>query len=348
MAIKTDPSKLQSPFVSFIKSIFSFNHKASAESGVLRIGDRGPKVEELQRTLQVLEFYDYPDSLGLFGTDTRNAVMNFQRDNDLETSGVVDSVTLVALDKALDEMYPEIIFKRIMHIKSVGRDVKCLQRVLKSIGYFGQKPTGIFDENTYLSVCNFQKDYGLSVDGRVNARLASKINFIASSLRPLKLETETILQAYVPSPEVVEESAGEEIVYKTDAVKVQWHVVNKAWKINEIKTVTDLETGTSFNMKRTGGIHHIDAEPVTKNDAEALKKIFSGEWSWSRRPILMSVSYITTAASICGMPHGDYSVIGNGINGHFCLHFCESKDDQTKQVDPAHQKAIDIAAQYKI
>lgn len=347
MAFKNDLNNVKTGFVSFIKALFSFNHKASAESGILRMGDKGPKVEELQRTLRVLELYDYPDSEGYFGSDTRTALINFQRNNNIETSGVADAATMTALDKALDTVYPEIVFKRTMYLKSVGRDVKNLQRVLKSIGYYSQRPTGIFDETTYVAVCGFQNDYGMAVDGKVNARLVNKINSVARSLRPLQLSVEEELKATVTEMTKAEEPENDSVFYHTDAVKVQWHVVNKEWQTGTVKTVTDYKTGASFNMKRTGGIYHVDAEPVTKKDTEILKRVFSETWSWERKPVLLSVSYITTAASVCGMPHGEQTIIGNGVEGHFCIHFYESKDDQTRQADLLHQDAIDKAAQYK-
>lgn len=64
--------------------------------GILTLGDRGPEVEVLQEKLNLLLAMDL-DVDGIFGKDTRSAVMEFQRRADLLVDGVVGSITLAAL-----------------------------------------------------------------------------------------------------------------------------------------------------------------------------------------------------------------------------------------------------------
>jgi peptidoglycan hydrolase-like protein with peptidoglycan-binding domain len=67
---------------------------------VLRVGDKGPHVRRLQKALAALDLeIGRPD--GVFGARTRNAVVVFQRRNDLEPDGVVGPRTARAINEAL-------------------------------------------------------------------------------------------------------------------------------------------------------------------------------------------------------------------------------------------------------
>lgn len=59
---------------------------------VLRKGDRGRAVEQLQQRLQGLGFYDGAID-GIFGEETENVVKTFQADFDLEVDGIVGGAT---------------------------------------------------------------------------------------------------------------------------------------------------------------------------------------------------------------------------------------------------------------
>ncbi len=342
---KINSSKIRNAISMALSSAFLFTDD-EIPSDALRMGDSGEKVEELQRTLRVLELYDYPEKEGVFGSGTRNAVMRFQREHNLDITGVADNVTLDEIDSALDEYYPLIHYTRVMRLKTVGEDVKSLQRLLKSMGYYASRPDGIYNANTASAVRTFQFDYGMSVDGIVNERLAVKINSVAISLRPFheKVENERVAAEAAAKAEDI---AVGESAYHTDAVKMQWSAINQLWRVGKSMRITDLESGDTIVMRRTGGLNHADVEPVTKEDTEKLKKLFGDRWSWSRKPVIINFSYITSAASICGMPHGEEDIFGNGVEGHFCMHFFEStNDDINNEIDKEHQHAIDIASHY--
>ena len=59
----------------------------------LSSGSRGEKVEELQKRLQALGYYD-GEIDGQFGPGTKGAVVDFQKNNGLDTDGLAGTETL--------------------------------------------------------------------------------------------------------------------------------------------------------------------------------------------------------------------------------------------------------------
>ena len=112
-------------------------------------------------------------------------------------------------------------------------------------------------------------------------------------------------------------------------------------------TVKDCKTGKTFKAKRWSGANHLDAEPLTKSDAQVIKSLYGGHWSWKRRPILVKYNGHVYAASMNGMPHGTQTITDNGFEGHFCIHFYGSMTHGTKKVDSTHQNCVSKAMHYK-
>ena len=67
------------------------------ECRLLRRGDTGPDVEQLQRILRGAG-YDTGPTDGIFGPRTEAAVRAFQRDNNLTPDGIVGPRTFAAID----------------------------------------------------------------------------------------------------------------------------------------------------------------------------------------------------------------------------------------------------------
>lgn len=66
---------------------------------VLKLGDRGSDVREVQKMLKSLGYYRARVD-GYYGTYTRQAVMDFQKSRNITTDGMVGTETLAALQKA--------------------------------------------------------------------------------------------------------------------------------------------------------------------------------------------------------------------------------------------------------
>ena len=106
--------------------------------------------------------------------------------------------------------------------------------------------------------------------------------------------------------------------------------------------VFDIKTKLSFCATRVGGNLHMDIVPFSTQDAQLLLEMVDGNWTQSRRPVLVkSSSEAFVPASLCPYPHG-YNASKN-FNGHLCLHFLESKMDGTKEEDYKHQKCVRYA-----
>ena len=106
-------------------------------------------------------------------------------------------------------------------------------------------------------------------------------------------------------------------------------------------TVTDVKTGISWKVKRTGGYNHADVQPLTAADTAAMKKACGSDFgTWHRRAIWVSIDGQKYAASMNCMPHGNGNITDNNFNGHHCIHFTNSKTHESGKVDPDHQDAI--------
>ena len=133
--------------------------------------------------------------------------------------------------------------------------------------------------------------------------------------------------------------------------------------INTDFQIVDLETGKSFNARRTVGSGHADCEPLTANDTAIMKEIWGGNFNWNKRSVLVKYNGRTIAASAAGMLHAgnegaeggawtswrsdDYGpgtnydyVKGNNAHGHFDLHFYKSIGHSSGVENSTHQANV--------
>lgn len=117
---------------------------------------------------------------------------------------------------------------------------------------------------------------------------------------------------------------------------VAWNQAKNIFKKYDKAKVTDFETKQSFWVQRRAGSLHADVQPLTAKDSAVMKNIYSGKWSWKRRAVIVEAGGRRLAASMNGMPHGAGAISGNDFNGHFCIHFRDSKLHSNRD-DLAHQ-----------
>ena len=214
----------------------------------------------------------------------------------------------------------------IMRIGDENSDVKKLQQALRILGYYNGKMDGIYGDGTAKAVKAYQKAEGLEADGYAGERT---VKSIFGSCNSFSLTTQA-----KPGSKQAQKS------YRTECP--DWfkdnmtHVIPKNARI----TIKDVKTGKTFEAVRWSGSNHLDAEPRTKKDTAILKEIYGGSWSWRRRPILVLYNGHVYAASMNGMPHGTTTISSNNFDGHFCIHFQNSKTHESRRVDEDHQNAV--------
>ena len=135
---------------------------------------------------------------------------------------------------------------------------------------------------------------------------------------------------------------------KAEVILSDWWTgeIQSVLKRGGTATVTDVDTGISFQIKRTGGNNHADAQPLTSADTALMLKAYGGKWAWTRRAIWVTVNGKVYAASMNGMPHGESdSMPDNDFDGCFCIHFLNSRTHAGNRLDAAHQAAVKKASQ---
>ncbi len=112
------------------------------------------KVEEVQK---LLKLYGYPigNIDGKIGPSTRNAILRFQRDNDLEETRFVDKATWEKLHG----------FEASGLVKGGDLDPKAVQQALTNAGFNVGKIDGAMGPQTKRMLILFQKSKGLRGDG---------------------------------------------------------------------------------------------------------------------------------------------------------------------------------------
>lgn len=224
---------------------------------------------------------------------------------------------------------------------SRGTEVKTVQTTLQELGFFTYpKTTGYYGKITEDAVKRFQKVNGLKADG-----------VIGKKTRSILLE-DTV-----------------EIKTAPTYGDLDWFSeVRDLWDRGVDATVTDVDTGKSFQVRRTYGTNHADVEPLTKEDTQTIKEIWDG-FSWERRAVVVQVGEYVLAASMTAMPHAgkdkepagryisgrsqgygwgyNYDVVkNNGANGVMDIHFKNSRTHTTNVKQKSMQDMVKKAAEY--
>jgi len=123
-----------------------------------------------------------------------------------------------------------------------------------------------------------------------------------------------------------------------------WEARNTIIRTGVDLHITDVRTGITFWVRSFSNGNHADVEPITQEDTEALRRAYGGRWSWDTRPIWVAVDGRIFAASINGMPHGGSTNNNNGMNGHICIHFLNSRTHNgTRSHERDHQNSVQEA-----
>jgi len=220
-------------------------------------------------------------------------------------------------------------------------------------------PSIPFQDSSELgNIYEYNKDVYVVKEGDTIESIAEDFGVSAESIiNENNFNEDTIIQIgqeiKIPEgsdSEVPDDSMNESNTSDNKAEYLDWFKeVQYIYKKGDEATVTDVDTGKSFRVRRLYGGNHADTEPLTSEDTKIMKSIYGGSWSWNRRAIIVTVKDDQNierkiAASMNGMPHGGQSISNNGMKGHFCIHFKNSRTHSGSRLDPGHQAAVKKAA----
>jgi len=129
-----------------------------------------------------------------------SAVKEFQQSRGLTVTGVVDSITLRALDEARWKLGDRVLSLTTPAMR--GDDVASLQSQLSEMGFNCGRVDGIFGSDSERAVMEFQKSVGVKVDGRCGpATIMSmmRLKKIVSGGSPVQLRDATVRAERGPS-----------------------------------------------------------------------------------------------------------------------------------------------------
>ena len=142
---------------------------AAAAQPTVYSGSRGESVKTLQAQLNAKGF-NAGSVDGIFGKNTRAAVIAFQKANGLAADGIVGKLTWAKLydtTAALPAASTTTTTQPMVYRGSRGDAVRKLQELLNKKGFDCGAVDGIFGSKTYAAVVAFQKANGLGADGIV-------------------------------------------------------------------------------------------------------------------------------------------------------------------------------------
>ena len=298
---------------------------SGSSGGTCQQGDNGDAVRNVQKRLITLGYLASGSADGSYGNQTKNAVMEFQKNNGLSQTGRVNSSTLEKLNSSNAKKAGSSSSSSggTCQQGDKGDAVRKVQKRLITLGYLASgSADGDYGSKTRKAVKEFQQRNGLNVTGSVNSNTLAKLN--SSNAKKAASDSSS----------------------STGTERLNWFNggSNTIPKGATFK-VKDCKTGKVFTCKRWSGYNHLDAEPLTYSDMQAMLGIY-GHWSWRRRPILVKYNGHVYAASMNGMPHGTSTISSNGFDGHFCIHFYKTKTHGTGLVDDEHQNCVEQAMNY--
>lgn len=254
---------------------------------------------------------------------------------------------------------------------SSGKEVKLVQSSLKELGYYKySRVTGYYGGITKSAVKRFQKDNGIAADGIVGKKTLAVIKKAGTEAT----EDKSTGQKAVKAASVTMDSSGAIKLSSLDISEdmsgaLDWFKdVKYIWKKGDTAVVTDVDTGKSFQVKRTYGSNHADVEPLTKEDTGIIKAIWGG-FSWERRAVVVQINGYTIAASMTAMPHAGVesatanryvrnrsagygygvnldAVKGNGCSGVMDIHFKNSRTHTTNRKQSSQQNMVEKASDF--
>lgn len=140
-----------------------------ASEFVISTGDTGDAVEEIQDRLYELGYLEKDSRTGTFGDKTFEAVVAFQKANDLDPDGFVGVITREAL-------FSEEVIGNVFKSGDKDDAITPYQERLKELGYLDSYEEGKMDKSTVEAIKDFQDATGLVKDGVLGPGTMAELN----------------------------------------------------------------------------------------------------------------------------------------------------------------------------
>ncbi len=296
-------------------------------SRTLRKGSTGDDVKLLQEKLQALKYYG-GGITGTYDDATVAAVKAFQANNALTSDGLAGTKTYAVLQSGSARSADEAAATpppsyTTLKLNATGTAVTNLQTALKNLGY-NASVTGTYTTETRDAVVQFQIRNNLTADG------------IAGSGTQQALYGGGAKDASTPLPQL-EEGAG--IIDGPDKSQVKllhwFDSVKPSMRSGQNILIFDPASKRSWTLRLYSLGRHADSEPLTLRDTQIMNAAF-GTTTWTPKPVYVKLpDGRWTLASMHNTPHLSGSILGNGFDGHLCVHFLRDMAE-CQQNDPSY------------
>lgn len=342
------------------KALYGAGTSARSAAGKAQSTAAKETLKKAQAILQKLGLYKGKID-GMQGKLTTAAVKEFQKKYGMKSTGVIDKTTET---------------KILSHNATAAAGSRGGSTATNSQSTRIETVKAEMEEVQLLAADTAEAatDAQAAAEGTEEAAGAADTALQADAVEAAEQEGETATEDEEEGSEP-EEASKEEPAAADKNGKIEvldwWTQANKVFTRGSSAKVIDVRTGKSFNIKRTYGGNHADVETLTKADTKIMKEIYGGNFSWSRRPVIVVINGRYLAASMAGMPHAGLdnkpanvtvssrslgygrganldAVKKNDMSGHFDIHFKNSRTHGTNRVDAAHQRAIKVAAAAKL
>ncbi|RSL31838.1 endopeptidase SpoIID/LytB [Salibacterium salarium] len=321
-------------------------------STIMRLGDESVEIEELQRQLTSLGFYN-GEKHGYYGRQTKEAVKKFQTDAEIATDGIAGPQTFAALKSAQTsgsehtfDTKPDSTFK-VIESGDKGSEVSLLQRQLKDIGFYNKDVTGVFGPMTEEAVRKFQQRNQLVIDGLAGPKTLNKLKnnpekAEASTEHTSEKETtknKTSELRYQSSGEDVEQLQSQlrELNYmKMEATGVFGEVTENAVKAFQ----------EDYNLSSDGvaGPRTLEALDDALNDEESGQETADEVSDTSSNQKVNATNLVADAAEHVGTPYvwGGTSESGFDCSGFLQYTFKENGVDLPRSVSDIYDAGDEV------
>ncbi|GAA4062775.1 peptidoglycan-binding protein [Amphibacillus indicireducens] len=141
-------------------------NRATVSQSTFQLGDRHESIPNLKRQLNRVGFSGITVT-DYFGEYTKTKVEEFQAYYGLSVNGRLDNATIQKLNQVYNSPY---------QLGKTHEDIKDIKRKLNQLGFSGITVTAYFGEYMEGKVEDFQRAYGLTVNGIVDEVTLNKLN----------------------------------------------------------------------------------------------------------------------------------------------------------------------------